>query len=1302
MGLYAYWKVTRRFNIMIIQGVKTSMEKNRLRPTRIPGSKNIRMSYARQKDGLDMPNLIEVDQDSYICFLTDGLKEVFEDISPITDYSGQLSLEFVDFQLCREDRKYSIEECKERDATYAAPLKVKVRLHNKETDDFKQHDIFMGDLPLMTETGTFVINGAERVIVSQLVRSPGIYYAISHDKIGKKLYSCTVIPNRGAWLEYETDSNDVFYVRVDRTRKVPVTVLIRALGIGTNAEIKELFGEEPKILKTLEKDTATNYQEGLKKLYEKIRPGEPLSVDSAESLINSMFFDARRYDLAKVGRYKFNKKLMFRNRIAGHRLAQDVLDPSTGEILFEAGVRLTKEQADAIQNAAVPYVYVETEEKEVKVLSSMMVDITSFVDVDPEEVGVTELVYYPALEKILEEYDDIDEIKAQIRKNITELIPKHITREDILASINYNIHLEYGVGNDDDIDHLGNRRIRAVGELLQNQYRIGLSRLERVVRERMTTQDIESISPQTLINIKPVTAAVKEFFGSSQLSQFMDQHNPLSELTHKRRLSALGPGGLSRDRAGFEVRDVHYSHYGRMCPVETPEGPNIGLINSLATYARINEYGFVEAPYRKVDKSDPQNPVVTDDVVYLTADEEDNYTVAQANEPLDEEGHFIHTNVSGRYREETSEFRKSRIDLMDVSPKMVFSVATSMIPFLENDDANRALMGSNMQRQAVPLLKTEVPVVGTGMEAKAARDSGVCIIAHHAGTVEYSTSKEIIVKREDGIRDTYHVIKFSRSNQGNCMNQRPIVNKGDHVEAGDILADGASTCGGEMALGKNPLIGFMTWEGYNYEDAVLLSERLVQNDVYTSVHIEEYEAEARDTKLGQEEITRDLAGLSEDVLKDLDENGIIRIGAEVHAGDILVGKVTPKGETELTAEERLLRAIFGEKAREVRDTSLRVPHGAYGVVMDTKVFTRENGDELPPTVNKSVRVYIAQKRKISVGDKMAGRHGNKGVVSRVLPVEDMPFLPNGRPLDIVLNPLGVPSRMNIGQVLELHLSLASKVLGFNVATPVFNGADENDIMDTLEMANDYANKTWEEFEERWGDKVNDDIMKYLWDNRDHREEWKGVPIDRTGKVQLRDGRTGQEFDSPVSIGFMHYLKLHHLVDDKIHARSTGPYSLVTQQPLGGKAQFGGQRFGEMEVWALEAYGASYTLQEILTVKSDDVVGRVKTYEAIIKGENIPEPGIPESFKVLLKEFQSLALDVRVLKEDMTEIELQEGSETINESLTSVIESSPDDNNYKDESNLGEYGYKESTLEEEAGQADAQPEFTEMPFGDSDL
>ena len=1290
---------------MIIQGVKTSMEKNRLRPTRIPGSKNIRMSYARQKDVLDMPNLIEVQKDSYKWFLTDGLKEVFEDISPITDYSGQLSLEFVDFQLCREDRKYSIEECKERDATYAAPLKVKVRLHNKETDDFKQHDIFMGDLPLMTETGTFVINGAERVIVSQLVRSPGIYYAISHDKIGKKLYSCTVIPNRGAWLEYETDSNDVFYVRVDRTRKVPVTVLVRALGIGTNAEIKELFGEEPKILKTLEKDTATNYQEGLKKLYEKIRPGEPLSVDSAESLINSMFFDARRYDLAKVGRYKFNKKLMFRNRIAGHRLAQDVLDPSTGEILFEAGVRLTKEQADTIQNAAVPYVYVETEEKEVKVLSSMMVDITSFVDVDPQEVGVTELVYYPALEKILEEYDDIDEIKAQIRKNINELIPKHITREDILASINYNIHLEYGVGNDDDIDHLGNRRIRAVGELLQNQYRIGLSRLERVVRERMTTQDIESISPQTLINIKPVTAAVKEFFGSSQLSQFMDQHNPLSELTHKRRLSALGPGGLSRDRAGFEVRDVHYSHYGRMCPVETPEGPNIGLINSLATYARINEYGFVEAPYRKVDKSDPQNPVVTDEVVYLTADEEDNYTVAQANEPLDEEGHFIHTNVSGRYREETSEFRKSRIDLMDVSPKMVFSVATSMIPFLENDDANRALMGSNMQRQAVPLLSTEAPVVGTGMEEKAAVDSGVCVVAKKAGTISYVSSKTIRIDYDDGEKEEIHLTKFSRSNQSNCYNQKPIVFKGDHVAQGQVIADGPSTSEGELALGKNPLIGFMTWEGYNYEDAVLLSERLVRDDVYTSVHIEEYEAEARDTKLGPEEITRDVPGVGDDALKDLDDRGIIRIGAEVRAGDILVGKVTPKGETELTAEERLLRAIFGEKAREVRDTSLKVPHGEYGIVVDAKVFTRENSDELAPGVNQAVRIYIAQKRKISVGDKMAGRHGNKGVVSRVLPVEDMPYLPNGRPLDIVLNPLGVPSRMNIGQVLEIHLSLAAKALGFNVATPVFDGANEKDIMDTLDLANDYVNlpfddaesaewkekgqettadgKPWagETFTSKHGEELLPEVMQYLSENRDHRGVWKGVPISRDGKVRLRDGRTGEYFDGPVTIGHMHYLKLHHLVDDKIHARSTGPYSLVTQQPLGGKAQFGGQRFGEMEVWALEAYGASYTLQEILTVKSDDVIGRVKTYEAIIKGDNIPEPGIPESFKVLLKELQALGLDVRVLREDQTEVEIME---TVDYGDTDYRYEMEGDRKYDDDydkSSLGEMGYQSQEFDD---------------------
>ena len=1261
------------------------MEKNRIRPVK-SGTKS-RVSYARQDDVLEVPNLIEIQKNSYQWFLDEGLKEVFEDISPIADYNGQLSLEFVDFILCRDDVKYSIEECKERDATYAAPLKVRVRLYNKDEDEFKQHDIFMGDLPLMTETGTFVINGAERVIVSQLVRSPGIYYVISHDKIGKELFSATVIPNRGAWLEYETDSNDVFYVRVDRTRKVPITVLIRALGIGTNAEIKELFGEEPKILASIEKDPSDNYQDGLLELYKKIRPGEPLSVDSAESLINSMFFDPRRYDLAKVGRYKFNKKLALKSRIVNSVLAEDVVDMTTGEIIAEAGTTVTAEIATKIQDAAIPSVTVQTEERNVKVLSNMTVNLASYVDFDPEEIGIHENVYYPVLEDLLNEYRG-EELKDAIKKHISELIPKHITKEDILASINYNMHLEYGLGNVDDIDHLGNRRIRAVGELLQNQYRIGLSRLERVVRERMTTQDVETITPQSLINIKPVTAAVKEFFGSSQLSQFMDHNNPLSELTHKRRLSALGPGGLSRDRAGFEVRDVHYSHYGRMCPIETPEGPNIGLINSLATYARINEYGFIEAPYRKLDKSNPENPVVTNEVVYLTADEEDNFIVAQANEPLDEEGHFVNTSVSGRFREETTEFPKTKIDLMDVSPKMVFSVATSMIPFLENDDANRALMGSNMQRQAVPLLRTEAPVVGTGMESKAAFDSGVCIIAKHDGVVERSTSKEIIVRTEDGTTDTYHVIKFARSNQGNCMNQRPIVNVGDKVKAGDVLADGASTSNGEMALGKNPLIGFMTWEGYNYEDAVLLSERLVQDDVYTSVHIEEYEAEARDTKLGQEEITRDLAGLSEDVLKDLDENGIIRIGAEVRAGDILVGKVTPKGETELTAEERLLRAIFGEKAREVRDTSLRVPHGAYGVVMDTKVFTRENGDELPPGVNKTVRVYIAQKRKISVGDKMAGRHGNKGVISRILPVEDMPFLPNGRPLDIVLNPLGVPSRMNIGQVLEIHLSLAAQVLGFNVATPVFNGANEYDIMDTLEMANDYANKSWDEFNEIWGPKVNDDIMDYLYENREHRKEWKGVPIDRTGKVQLRDGRTGEEFDNPVTIGFMHYLKLHHLVDDKIHARSTGPYSLVTQQPLGGKAQFGGQRFGEMEVWALEAYGASYTLQEILTVKSDDVIGRVKTYEAIIKGDNIPEPGIPDSFKVLLKEFQSLALDVRVLKDDATEVAIPESVDYQSEpdELKPMIEGDPAFNNYEDGESLGNLGFKEGNLED--GEEDA--------------
>ncbi len=1230
------------------------MKKYRMRP--VKSGRGMRMSFSTEKQVLDMPNLIEVQKDSYQWFLDEGLVEVFRDISPIVSHSKTLSLEFVDFQLCEDDVKYSIEECKERDATYAAPLKVNVHLRNLETGEIAQHDIFMGDLPLMTETGTFVINGAERVIVSQLVRSPGIYYGIGHDKIGKTLYSSTVIPNRGAWLEYETDSNDVFYVRVDRTRKVPISVLIRALKVGTNQEIIEMFGDEPKIMASLEKDASNSYETGIIELYKKIRPGEPEVVDNAENLITSMFFDARRYDLAKVGRYKFNKKLAFKNRISNHTLAEDVMDPSTGEVMFKAGTVLSREDATAIQNAAVPFVWIQTEERNVKVLSNMVVDLAEYVGFDPKEIGITEDVYYPVLEGLLAEYDDEDELKSAIAASINELIPKHITREDIFASINYNIHLEYGIGNSDDIDHLGNRRIRAVGELLQNLYRIGLSRLERVVRERMNTQDAESVTPQTLINIKPVTAAVKEFFGSSQLSQFMDQNNPLSELTHKRRLSALGPGGLSRDRAGFEVRDVHYTHYGRMCPIETPEGPNIGLINSLATYARINEYGFVEAPYRKLDKSDASNPVVTDEVVYLTADEEDNYIVAQANEPLDADGHFVKNNVSGRFKEETSEFPKDTVDLMDVSPKMVFSVATSMIPFLENDDANRALMGSNMQRQAVPLLKTEAPVVGTGMEAKAAVDSGVCIVAKNDGVVEISSSEKIIVKCDDGSKDEYNVIKFARSNQGNCMNQRPIVKCGDRVTKGMVIADGASTAGGEIALGKNPLIGFMTWEGYNYEDAVLLSERLVQEDVYTSVHIEEYEVEARDTKLGQEEITRDLAGLAPEALKDLDENGIIRIGAEVRAGDILVGKVTPKGETELTAEERLLRAIFGEKAREVRDTSLRVPHGAFGVIMDTKVFTRENGDELPPGVNKTVRVYIAQKRKISVGDKMAGRHGNKGVISRILPVEDMPFLPNGRPLDIVLNPLGVPSRMNIGQVLEVHLGLASKALGFNISTPVFDGANEFDIMDALEMANDYVNTEWEEFYEKYKNDTEKEVMDYLYENRDHREEWKGVPINRSGKVRLRDGRTGEEFDSPVTIGFMHYLKLHHLVDDKIHARSTGPYSLVTQQPLGGKAQFGGQRFGEMEVWALEAYGASYTLQEILTVKSDDVVGRVKTYEAIIKGDNIPEPGIPESFKVLLKEFQSLGLDVRVLKDDHTEVELGETVDYGDDNIRAVIES----------------------------------------------
>jgi len=1264
------------------------MKKYRMHP--IKSGRSIRMSFSNKKEVLEMPNLIGVQVDSYKWFLDEGLKEAFDDISPIVDFTGKLSLEFVDYELCTDEIKYSIEECKQRDATYAAPLKVNVRLRNSETGEINQHEIFMGDLPLMTQTGTFVINGAERVIVSQLVRSPGIYYAMDHDKTGLPLYSCTVIPNRGAWLEYETDSNGIFWVRVDRNRKVPISVLLRALGLGTDEEILDLFGDEEKLRASFEKDPSKTYEEGLLELYKKMRPGEPLAVESAESLVNGMFFDARRYDLAKVGRYKFNKKLALKNRVKNLILAEDVIDPLTGEVLYAQGEILTRHAGKKIQDAAVPYIMVQTDEKNVKILSNMMVDIKAWVsdklsDEDIEELGIVEDVYYPALEKLLLEYDDAEELKEEIKKNINELIPKHITKEDIFASINYNMHLEYGIGNSDDIDHLGNRRIRCVGELLQNQYRIGLSRLERVVRERMQTQDIETITPQSLINIKPVTSAVKEFFGSSQLSQFMDQNNPLSELTHKRRLSALGPGGLSRDRAGFEVRDVHYTHYGRMCPIETPEGPNIGLINSLASYARINEYGFIEAPYRRVDKTDKDHPVVTDEVVYMTADEEDNYIVAQASEPLDEEGHFERNNIAGRYRDITSEFPKTDIDYMDVSPRMVFSVATSMIPFLQNDDANRALMGSNMQRQAVPLLTTDAPVVDTGIAAKVARDSGICVIAKRDGIVEISSSDKITVRADNGELDEYPVIKFARSNQGNCMNQRPIVKRGDKVKAGDVIADGPSTKNGELALGKNPLIGFSTWEGYNYEDAVLLSERLIKEDVYTSVHIEEYECQSRDTKLGPEEITRDLAGLAQDALKDLDENGIIRIGAEVRAGDILVGKVTPKGETELTAEERLLRAIFGEKAREVRDTSLRVPHGAYGIIMDTKIFTRENGDELPPGVNMSVRVYIAQKRKISVGDKMAGRHGNKGVVSRVLPAEDMPFLPNGRPLDIVLNPLGVPSRMNIGQVLELHLGLASQVLGVKVSTPIFDGANEDDITAALTCANDYVNTSWEEFEEKYKDKIKKETMQYLYDHRDHRAEWKGVPIDESGKVQLRDGRTGEPLPDKTSIGFMHYLKLHHLVDDKIHARSTGPYSLVTQQPLGGKAQFGGQRFGEMEVWALEAYGAAYTLQEILTVKSDDVTGRVKTYEAIIKGENIPEPGVPESFKVLLKEFQALGLDVRVLDEQGDEVVFGE-SEDYDKETRKMLEG---DNKFTGD--LADNGFSEIDENDELSELEGDPE-----------
>lgn len=1293
------------------------MDKNRIRP--IASGKHVRMTYARQKEVLEMPNLIEVQKNSYDWFLRDGLKEAFDDISPITDHSGKLSLEFMDFELCKDQTKYSIEECKQRDATYAAPLKVKVRLINKDKD-ISENEIFMGDLPLMTDTGTFVINGAERVIVSQLVRSPGIYYSVAHDKIGKKLYSCQVIPNRGAWLEYETDSNDVFYVRVDRTRKVPVTVLIRALGVGTNQEIIDMFGDEPKIEGSFTKDTSTNYEEGLLELYKKMRPGEPLNIENAETAVNNMFFDPKRYDLAKVGRYKFNKKLMLRNRIRGMVLAEDAVCTYTGEVVAKAGTTVTPEIADEIQNEAVASVLVQTETGNVKVLSNMMVDISKYIDCDPKSLGINELVYFPALKNILEEYKgkDAEELAKLIERNVHMLIPKHITKEDILASINYNMHIEYGVGHDDDIDHLGNRRIRAVGELLQNQYKIGLSRLERVVRERMSTSsEQEGPSPQSLINIKPVQAAVKEFFGSSQLSQFMDQNNPLGELTHKRRLSALGPGGLSRDRASFEVRDVHYTHYGRMCPIETPEGPNIGLINSLACYARINEYGFIEAPYRKIDKTDAANPRVTDEVQYMTADEEDNYHIAQASAVLDKDGHFVNENVSGRYRDETQEYIKTMFDFMDVSPKMVFSVATALVPFLQNDDANRALMGSNMQRQAVPLLFTEAPVVGTGMEAKAAIDSGVCVLARKAGTVKYVAADKIIVKNDDKSEEEYHLTKFMRSNQSNCYNQKPIVFTGDHVEQGEVIADGPSTDGGELALGKNPLIGFMSWEGYNYEDAVLISERLVRDDVYTSVHIEEHEIESRDTKLGPEEITRDVPGAPADALRNLDDDGIIRIGAEVRAGDILVGRVTPKGETELTAEEKLLRAIFGEKAREVRDTSLKLPHGEYGIVVEARTFTRENGDELAPGVNKAVRIYIAQKRKISAGDKMAGRHGNKGVVSRVLPIEDMPYLPNGRPLDIVLNPLGVPSRMNIGQVLEIHLSLAAAALGFNVSTPVFDGAKENDIMDTLELANDYVNLEWDEFKKKHKDDLLPEVMDYLHDNLDHRKVWKGVPISRDGKVQLRDGRTGECFDGPTTIGHMHYLKLHHLVDDKIHARSTGPYSVITQQPLGGKAQFGGQRFGEMEVWALEAYGAAYTLQEILTVKSDDTIGRVKTYEAIIKGKNIPEPGIPESFKVLLKELQALALDIRVLREDGSEVDISENIDEMETNFRDVENESTKyygHNNY-DQGELGKMGYQkqqisesgefESADEEESDSDDSLEgldDSSDIPDGESDF
>ena len=1204
-----------------------------------------RMSFSRIDEVLDMPNLIEIQKNSYQWFIDEGLKEVFRDVSGITDYMGNLVLDFVDYKLDLNKPNYSIAECKERDTTYAAPLKVNARLLNKETGEIKESEVFMGDFPLMTDSGTFVINGAERVIVSQLVRSPGVYYKMDYDKTGKELFSATVIPNRGAWLEYENDLNDVFYVRIDKNRKIPITVFLRALGLGTDEEIFEYFGHDERIIATIEKDPCKTTEEGLIEVYRKLRPSEPPTIESAQSHINSLFFDARRYDMSKVGRYKYNKKLGISNRLADQKLAQPIANPSTGEIMADIGEVISRDKAIQIENAGVNIAYVEVEGREepVKIISNGMVDLSCYVDFDVKaECEINEKVRFNILTEILEQASDEDELKQLIIKRRDELIPKHIIIDDIFSSINYMNCLACGVGSVDDIDHLGNRRIRCVGELLQNQFRIGFSRLERVIRERMTLQakDLEILTPHSLINIRPVVAAIKEFFGSSPLSQFMDQNNPLSELTHKRRLSSLGPGGLSRDRAGFEVRDVHYSHYGRMCPIETPEGPNIGLISYLATFAKINEYGFIETPFRKVDK---ENHKVTDEVVYMTADVEDDFIVIQANEPLDENGWFVNPKVNGRFRDEFVEVEREKADYMDVSPRMVVSVATAMIPFLENDDANRALMGSNMQKQAVPLLKTEAPIVGTGMEYKAGVDSGVCILAKKDGVVTYVSADEIKVQYDDGYVESYHLTKFMRSNQATCINQVPIVDKGQKVKKGAVLADGPATSNGEISLGKNALIGFMTWEGYNYEDAVLINEKIVRDDVYTSIHIEEYETEARDTKLGPEDITRDIPNVNEDLLKDLDENGIIRVGAEVRAGDILVGKVTPKGETELTAEERLLRAIFGEKAREVRDTSLRIPHGEYGIVVDVKVFTRENSkDELSPGVNKVVRCYIAQKRKLSVGDKMAGRHGNKGVVSRILPMEDMPFLPDGTPLDIVLNPLGVPSRMNIGQVLEVHLGYAAKALGWKIMTPVFDGAHEEDIFECFREAG-----------------LRDD-----------------------GKTWLKDGRTGEYFDNPVTVGYMYYLKLHHLVDDKIHARSTGPYSLVTQQPLGGKAQFGGQRFGEMEVWALEAYGAAYTLQEILTVKSDDVVGRVKTYEAIVKGQNIPKPGIPESFKVLIKELQSLGLDVKVLDKQHEEIDLKQNfdddmgfnnDQALNEPevMTSMegytLEDDPSENNMFDES-----------------------------------